>query len=136
MNQNKPRVIKDYEKLDPAVQEMIKEAYPYGFGNSLITITNKDGMLISALPFETTDKYYLVKMPVRDSKIIDAEDDFEEDVFIKDTGKPDLGEDFKDEFDSGDEPEEEDNAEDEAFDDDDDMDDDVDVEDDDVEDDD
>jgi hypothetical protein len=99
MSQNKPRVIKDFEKLEPALQELIRETYPNGFASNLITITNKEGLLISALPFETDEKYYLVKMPVRDvAKIIDQDDDFEEDVFVKETVKPDLGEDFKEEF--------------------------------------
>lgn len=120
-NNNKPRVIKDYEKLDAAIQERIKEAFPNGYGNALISITNKDGMLISALPFETDDRYYLVKMPVREAKIIEEEDDFVEDVFIKDSSKPDLDAEFKDEFGSGDdEAEESDEDADEDFDDEDD----------------
>lgn len=121
MNNNKPRVIKDYEKLDVAIQERIKETYPNGYGNALISITNKDGMLISALPFETEDRYYLVKMPVRETKIIDEEDDFVEDVFIKDSGKPDLDAEFKDEFGNDEEADEADDA-DEDFDDEDDDD--------------
>ncbi len=122
MNNNKPRVIKDFEKLDAAVQERIKDAFPAGYGNALISITNKDGMLISALPFETEDRYYLVKMPVRDAKIVEDDDDFVEDVFIKDTTKPDLDAEFKDEFGSDEEPEESDDAEDDFDDDDEDAD--------------
>jgi hypothetical protein len=119
MNQNKPRVIKDFEKLDPSIQAQIKEAFPNGFGTALITITNKDGLLISALPFETDDKYYLVKMPVREAKIVE-DDDFEDEVFVKETVKPDLDDEFKEEFGSGD-----DGADDDDYDEaDDDMDDD------------
>ena len=79
-------------------------------------------MLISALPFETEDRYYLVKMPVRDAKIVEDDDDFVEDVFIKDTTKPDLDAEFKDEFGSDEEPEESDDAEDDFDDDDEDAD--------------
>ena len=119
MSQNKPRIIKDFEKLDPAVQALIRETYPSGYGSALITITNKDGLLISALPFETDDKYYLVKMPVRESKFVD-EEDFEEDVFVKETVKPDLDDEFKEEFGSGDEPSDDDDSYDDEDDDDDD----------------
>jgi hypothetical protein len=127
MNQNKPRIIKDYEKLDPAVQAMIRDAFPNGYGPSLITITNKDGMLISALPFETDDKYYLVKMPVREAKVVE-DDDFEDDVFVKETVKPELDDEFKEEFGGSDEA-----ADDDDKYDDDDVDDDDDVADEDVE---
>jgi hypothetical protein len=132
MTPNKPRVIKDFEKLDPAVQEMIREAYPSGYGTALISITNKDGMLISALPFETVDKYYLVKMPVREAKVVD-EDDFDDEVFVKETVKPDLEDEFKEEFGSGDDASEEesdDDAADDDYDDDDEDAGDEDVEDD------
>jgi hypothetical protein len=102
MSQNKPRIIKDYEKLDPAVQAMIREAFPSGYGPALITITNKDGLLISALPFETEDKYYLVKMPVREAKVVE-DDDFDDEVFVKETIKPDLDDELKEEFGGADE---------------------------------
>ena len=62
MAQNKPRVIKDFEKLDVALQEQIKLLYPKGFTDHLITFNNREGKLVSALPFETDDYYYLVKM--------------------------------------------------------------------------
>lgn len=127
MTPNKPRVIKDFEKLDPAIQVMIRDAFPSGYGSSLISITNKDGMLISALPFETDDKYYLVKMPVREAKVVE-DDDFEEDVFVKETVKPDLDDEFKEEFGSDDDAAEEE-SDDAADDYDDDDDDDVPVDD-------
>lgn len=74
MVQPKPRIIKDYEKLDQAVQEQIKLAYPYGFSKSLIFFTNKDGLKVSALPFETDDKYYLVRMTQLEAQQIIADD--------------------------------------------------------------
>ncbi|MFT3739460.1 MAG: hypothetical protein QM786_11940 [Breznakibacter sp.] len=118
MNQNKPRIIKDFEKLDPHVQALIRETYPNGYGSALITITNKDGMLISALPFETDDKYYLVKMPVKEAKFVEDED-FEEDVFAKETVKPDMDDEFKEEFGAGDDTgDDDDNYDDEDVDDD------------------
>ena len=75
----KPRVAKDYDKLDTAVQEQIKLAYPYGFERHLIKFKNKEGRNVSALPFEAEDKYYLVRMTVAEAQeIIEADEDYDE----------------------------------------------------------
>lgn len=80
MSQSKPRVIKAFESLDPHIVEQIKLTYPDGFSNNLITFTNKDGLLVSALPFETDEKYYLVKMSAREAEqIIEDDDDYDDD---------------------------------------------------------
>ncbi|MBN2167554.1 MAG: hypothetical protein JW717_14860 [Marinilabiliaceae bacterium] len=120
MSQNKLRVIKDYEKLDASLQKRIKEAYPYGFNDELITITGKDGALIRALPFETEDRYYLVKFPAGNAAEIEDDDDFDSEVIVKSSKKPDLGKDFDDDFSS--DEEEENDSYDEPYDDEDDDD--------------
>ncbi len=84
MSQNKPRVIKDFNKLEPELQEQIKLVYPYGFSDHLITFTNKDGLLVSALPFETDDKYYLLRMTEKEAiKIIEMDDDYDDEGNLK-----------------------------------------------------
>lgn len=84
MDKMKPRVIKDYDKLDADIQEQIKLEYPYGFSDHLITFTNRDGLLVSALPFETEDKYYMVRMTVNEAiKIIEDDDDFDDEGTLK-----------------------------------------------------
>lgn len=84
MSTNKPRVIKDFSKLDQDLQEQIKLVYPYGFSDNLITFTNKDGLLVSALPFETDDKYYLLRMTVKEAnKIVEMDDDYDDDGNLK-----------------------------------------------------
>ena len=75
MSEQKLRVIKDYDKLDKAIQEQIKLVYPEGFREHLITFLNKDGKYISALPFETDEKYYLVRMTEDEAELIINEDD-------------------------------------------------------------
>lgn len=88
MNPNKPRVIKDYDKLDPEIQEKIKLEYPSGYSENLIYFTNKDGKRVSALPFETEDKYYLVRMTVYEAeKIIEDDDDYDSTGSLKDSAK-------------------------------------------------
>ncbi len=78
MNKTKPRIIKDYDKLDKSIQEQIKLSYPEGFSQYLITFLNKDGKYVSALPFETEDHYYLVRMTEDEADmIISTDEDYE-----------------------------------------------------------
>jgi hypothetical protein len=82
---SKPKVIKDYEKLPVEIQEQIKLEYPYGFSDSLITFSNKNGQIVSALPFETEDCYYMVRMTVGEAiKIVEDDEDFDSDGTLKD----------------------------------------------------
>ncbi|MBO6660386.1 MAG: hypothetical protein JJ909_08290 [Roseivirga sp.] len=84
-SQSKPRVIKDFEKLDQGIQEQIKLEYPEGFEDNLIHFTNKEGKRVSALPFETEEKYYLVRMTIEEAQqIIEDDDDYDEDGNLKD----------------------------------------------------
>lgn len=85
MSSSKPRIIKDYDKLPVEIQEQIKLEYPYGFSDNLITFTNKDGLIVSALPFETEDRYYMVRMTVSEAiKIVEDDEDFDADGTLKD----------------------------------------------------
>ena len=77
---NKPRVVKDYDRLEVEVQEQIKLAYPYGFEDELISFKNAEGKNVSALPFEGEDKYYLVRMTVSEAQsIIEEDSDYNDD---------------------------------------------------------
>lgn len=91
----KPRVVKDYEKLDNNTQEQIKLAYPYGFSENLISYVDKEGRKRSALPFETEEKYYLVRMTEDEAvAIIDDDEDFDSDGTLKD----DIKEEYEDKY--------------------------------------
>lgn len=93
---SKLRVIKDYDKLDVSIQEQIKLTYPEGFIQHLITFTNREGKLVSALPFETEDKIYLVRMNQEEaSNIIDLDDDYDDSGLLKD----DIKEEFENKYD-------------------------------------
>jgi hypothetical protein len=82
---NKPRVIKDFEKLDPDIQEQIKLKYPDGFYSHLVYYTNREGLSVTALPFETDEKYYLVRMTIVQAKaIIEEDDDYDLEGNLKD----------------------------------------------------
>jgi hypothetical protein len=97
MSNSKPRVIKDFEKLDEAIQEQIKLEYPDGFSTNLISFINKDGLKVSALPFETEEKYYLVRMTVQQAiEIIEDDDDYDDDGYLKEDIKLDFEEKYSD----------------------------------------
>ena len=81
---NKPRIIKDYNKLDKDLQEQIKLVYADGFADRLIHFFDKDGIKVSALPFETENKYYMLRMTKNEAiRIVDEDDDFDDDGVLK-----------------------------------------------------
>lgn len=82
---SKPRVIKDFDKLDSDIQEKIKLGHPYGFDKYLILFKDAQGKFVSALPFETDDRYYLVRMTKAEAQeIIEEDDDYDDDGLLKD----------------------------------------------------
>lgn len=90
MADSKPRVIKDFERLDVELQEQIKLAYPSGFYENLIHFYDKEGKKVSALPFETEDKYYMLRMTVAEAKqIIEDDEDFDASGNLKNSIKDD-----------------------------------------------
>ena len=121
MNPSKPRVIKDYEKLDPEIQERIKLEYPTGYSESLIYFNNKEGKRVSALPFETDDKYYLVRMTIYEAeRIIEEDDDYDSTGSLKDSAKEEYESKYgDDDILAADDVDEVDDVADDSFDDDD-----------------
>ena len=85
---NKPHIIKDYEKLSEQVLSQIKLEYPFGFEKKLITFKGKEGKLFSALPFETEEIYYLIRMTRKEAQLIVEEDiDYDDDGNLTDKAK-------------------------------------------------
>ncbi len=94
---SKPRVVKDYEKLDANIQEQIKFMYPFGFAKYLIQYKNAEGKFVSALPFETDDRYYLVRMTLIEARqIIEDDDDYDESGELKESVKEEYEEKYGD----------------------------------------
>jgi len=84
METNKLRVIKDYEKLNLEIKEQIKLVYPNGYSDHLIEFKNKDGDKVSALPFETDEKIYMVRMSIKKAnQIIERDTDYDDDGNLK-----------------------------------------------------
>jgi hypothetical protein len=100
---SKPRVIKAFEKLDTEIQEQIKLAYPRGFEKHLIRFKNIENKFVSALPFETEDKYYMVKMSVEEAqRIILDDDDYNDNGILRSEVREQYEEKFSDDDDLGD----------------------------------
>ena len=92
---DKPKIIKDYNKLDKSLQEQIKLVYSDGFADNLIHFFDKNGIKVTALPFETEDKYYMLRMTENEAvSIVDEDDDYDDDGFLKD----DIKQDYEDKY--------------------------------------
>ena len=98
---SKKRIVKDYENLPEEIISRVKMEYPHGFANNLVSFTNKEGKKVSALPFETEDVYYLIRMTMKEARqIINEDEDYDEAGNLRD----DYIEDFEgDEEEDGDE---------------------------------
>ena len=81
--QLKPRVIKDFDKLEKSMRDQLMQLYPNGFADFLVSYTDpKTGQERFALPYETSDRYYMVRMDdFIESQIdrISEDDDFPKD---------------------------------------------------------
>lgn len=75
----KKRIIKDYDQMPPEIIIQLKEQFPYGYQEHLLRFNNAKGELISALPYETDDIFYLVRMNIDGGYSFIDEDDFEDD---------------------------------------------------------
>jgi hypothetical protein len=81
---NKPKIIKSYENVSEELLEQIKLTYPRGFARYLVSFSDGKGVRQKGLPFETEDKYYLIKMSQAKAKnIIEDDDDFDDDGNLK-----------------------------------------------------
>lgn len=59
----KKRIIKKFEQLTSELVDELKVTYPDGFEDSLITFQTPNGEIEVALPLETEEVQYLIKMP-------------------------------------------------------------------------
>ena len=81
---DKKRIVKDYEALPDEIIERVKAEYPYGFEDNLITFTNREGKKVSALPFETEEIYYLIRMTVMEARqIIEDDEDYDDEGTLR-----------------------------------------------------
>ena len=92
MAKSKPRVIKSYEKLDEKLREEIAERFPGGYASEIRTFDIGGGRLMTALPLETEDFYYLIKFPISEVPEDEPSDDLGGDDGLDLTGGEDVAE--------------------------------------------
>ncbi len=79
----KKRIVKDYENLSPELSEALHNAYPEGFTGSMISFFDRDGKRVSAIPFETDEIIYLIRMVDKKPKAV-KDDDIDADLDLGD----------------------------------------------------
>ncbi|MEI6408241.1 MAG: hypothetical protein WCR52_02565 [Bacteroidota bacterium] len=93
---SKKRVVKDYDALPEDIVKLVKMKYPTGYAEHLVSYTDKEGKKVSALPFESDDTYYLIRMTILDAKrIVKEDEDFDEDGVLRgDFADVEVGDEF------------------------------------------
>lgn len=71
----KRRSVVSFTNLSPELQEAVKAFYPYGFTEAMMRIDKPNGEFFYAVPFETEEVSYLVKINVKIDDHIEEEDD-------------------------------------------------------------
>jgi DNA-directed RNA polymerase subunit delta len=71
----KKRLVKDYDALSEEIAKAVKQQYPTGYEQHLITYKDKDNKIVSALPFETDETYYLIRMTRLEAKRLVKDDE-------------------------------------------------------------
>lgn len=102
----KKRIVKDYDALPEDIIARVKLEYPYGFEQNLVKYNDKEGKRVSALPFETEEVYYLIRMTTLEARqIIEDDDDYDEDGNLRKDYADELAETEDDEEEASEDPE-------------------------------
>lgn len=94
--QNTPlkRVIVDYKNITDAVLNLFTDRYPYGYDDTdIIKFQNAKGEMVKAVPLETEDTKYLIKISVQMDAKIEAfmeDEDSDDDFAGDDIDSPDI----------------------------------------------
>ena len=75
---SKKRIIKDYDQMPAEILVQLRDQFPDGYNEHLLRFNNANGELVSALPFETEDVFYLVRINVDGGGFHLIEDDFDD----------------------------------------------------------
>jgi len=83
----KRRVIVDYKNITQDILGLFADRYPYGYDDAdIVKFQNAQGATVKAVPIETADTKYLVKISVEMDRKIEAfmEDDEDDDLDMGD----------------------------------------------------
>ena len=71
----KKRLVTSFNNLAPELQEAVKAAYPLGYTDFMMRIEKPNGDFFFAIPFETEEISYLVKIDVKIDDMSGEEED-------------------------------------------------------------
>lgn len=71
----KKNLVVSIHNLAPEMQDAVKARYPLGFQEAMIRIEKPNGDFFYAVPFETEEIAYLVKIDVKIDDVIEDDDD-------------------------------------------------------------
>lgn len=74
-NTAKKRIVTSFHNLTPELQEAVKAFYPFGYAEAMMRIDKPNGDFLYAVPFETEEVAYLVKIDVKIDDKVHEEDD-------------------------------------------------------------
>ena len=87
---SKSKLVKDWDKMPKEIVAAIKAEYPNGFSHKLINYTTPKGEKVLALPYDTDDIAYLVRVTVMESKNVFKDDDDDDDAVAVKAPREDL----------------------------------------------
>jgi len=64
-NMAKKHIVTSFRNLAPEMQEAVKEKYPLGFTDAMMRVDKPNGDFFYAVPFDTDEVAYLVKIDVK-----------------------------------------------------------------------
>ena len=75
----KPNIVKkhiatSFHNLSPELQEAVKAKYPLGFTDAMIRVDKPNGDFFYAVPYDTDEIAYMVKIDVKVDEIKGADD--------------------------------------------------------------
>ena len=102
----KKHIVTSYRNLAPEMQEAVKAKYPLGFTDAMMRVDKPNGDFFYAVPFDTDEIAYLVKIDVKidDNAAEEDEKDYYDDEIkgadeLQDEGSSDSGETTDDDVD-------------------------------------
>ena len=79
----KKHIVTSLHNLPAAIQEAVKEKYPYGFTDAMMRVNKPNGDFFYAVPFDTDEIAYMVKIDVKiddQSQEDDEKDYYDDDI--------------------------------------------------------
>lgn len=79
-NSAKKHIVASLHNLSPELQEAVREKYPLGFTDAMMRVDKPNGDFFYAVPFDTDEVAYLVKIDVKvDDHAQDDDKDYYDD---------------------------------------------------------